>query len=181
MTQQELAQHVGCSLSLIFKIESDARRPSRQVAELLAEHLGIQPDQRALFLKVARQEKTADHLQPVQTLFTPQPGSPSDLLQPNLPLPLTSLIGREHELRMVIQQIQDPACRLLTLTGPGGIGKTRLALEVAHQLRDSFRYGACFVSLVGTSTSELIIPAIADALGFSFSGAIELKAQLLNF
>src|SRR5215207_4315642 len=100
MTQQELAQRVGCSLSLIFKIESDARRPSRQVAELLAEHLGIPPDQRPLFLKVARQEKTADHLVPVPTLPTPQPDPPYHPLQPDLPLPLTSLIGREQELRM---------------------------------------------------------------------------------
>jgi len=181
ITQQELAQRVGCSLSLIFKIESDVRRPSRQVAELLAEHLEIPPDQRALFLKVARQEKTVDHLEPAPSLSTPQPDSLSNLLQPNLPLPLTSLIGREHELRMVIRQVQDPACRLLTLTGPGGVGKTRLALEVAHQLRDRFDQGACFVSLVGTRASELIIPAIADALGFSFSGTIELKAQLFNF
>jgi len=181
MTQQELAQRVGCSLSLIFKIESDARRPSRQVAELLAEHLGIPPDQRLLFLKVARQEKTADHLEPVPSLSTPQPDSPSKPLQPDLPLPLTSLIGREHELLMVIRQVQDPTCRLLTLTGPGGVGKTRMALEVAHQLRDTFNQEACFVSLVGTSASEFIIPAIADSLGFSFSGAIELKAQLFNF
>src|SRR5687767_9022449 len=114
MTQQELAQRVGCSLSLIFKIESDARRPSRQVAELLAEHLGIPPGQRALFLKVARQEKTVDHLEPVPLLPTPQPDSPSNLLQPDLPLPLASLIGREHELRMVVRQVQDPTCRLLT-------------------------------------------------------------------
>jgi len=54
-------------------------------------------------------------------------------------------------------------------------------LEVAHQLRDSFNHGACFVSLVGTNTSEFIIPAIADAIGFSFSGTTELKAQLFNF
>lgn len=181
MTQQELAQRVGCSLSLIFKIESDSRRPSRQIAELLAEHLAIPPDQRATFLKVARQEKTVDHLEPVPPLSTPQLGSVSIPVKLNLPLPLTSLIGREHELRMVIRQVEDPTCRLLTLTGPGGVGKTRLALEVAHQLRDTFDHGACFVSLVGTSASEFIIPAIADSLGFSFSGAIELKAQLFNF
>jgi predicted ATPase len=172
---------VGCSLSLIFKIESDARRPSRQIAELLAEHLAIPPDQRATFLKVARQEKTVDHLEPVSPLSTPQLGSVSIPVKFNLPLPLTSLIGREHELSMVIRQVEDPTCRLLTLTGPGGVGKTRLALEIAHQLRDTFDHGACFVSLVGTSASEFIIPAIADSLGFSFSGVIELKAQLFHF
>src|SRR5688500_19165705 len=62
ITQQELAERVGCSLSLIFKIESDERRPSRQIAELLAQHLEIPADQREQFLKVARQEKAFDTL-----------------------------------------------------------------------------------------------------------------------
>jgi len=57
LTQQRLAQQIGCSPSLIFKIESDERRPSRQMAELLADKLDIPADQRALFLKTARQEK----------------------------------------------------------------------------------------------------------------------------
>lgn len=189
LTQEELAHRTGCSISLIYKIEADGRRPSRQIAELLAEHLEIPPDQRDLFLKVARQEKAIDHL---DSLTPPsKPGSipaPQSHPQPSLsaapkaslPLALTSFIGREHELRAILQQLHDPACRLLTLAGPGGVGKTRLALEAAHQLSDSFDYGACFVSLAGTSASELIIPAIADRLGFAFSGTTELKIQLFN-
>src|SRR5688572_14642559 len=174
LTQHELAKKVGCSDSLIFKIEADERRPSRQIAELLAEHLEIRADQRELFLKVARQERAIDGL---DSLSPPVARS----LHPNLPLPLTPLIGREPELRNIIQQLQDPACRLLTLTGLGGVGKTRLALEVAHRLRDTFQYGSCFVSLVGTSSSEFIVPAIAGALGFSFSGVVDLKTQLFSF
>ena len=179
LTQQQLAQRVGCSVSLIFKIESDARHPSRQIAELLAQHLEIPAEQRELFLKVARQEKAIEVLEslppPSETIEVPRPS------QPNLPAPLTSLVGREHELQMIIQQLQDPTCRLLTLTGPGGVGKTRLAQETAQQLHETSYDGAYFVSLAGTSTSEFIIPAIADALGLSFSGSIELKAQLFNF
>ena len=181
MTQQELARRVGCSVSLIFKIESDERRPSRQIADLLVKHLEIPPEQRELFLKVAREEKSVDALDPSAPRSAP-PWSPAPQPpKPRLAVPLTSLIGREHELRAIVQQLQNPACRLLTLTGPGGIGKTRLALEAAHQLQDRFGDGACFISLVGTGASQFIIPAIADALGFSFSGAVELKAQLFNF
>src|SRR5687768_11961645 len=118
MTQQELARRVGCSISLIFKIESDERRPSRQIAVLLATHLEIPPEQRDLFLKVARQEKRVEALESVSSLSGSGSTSTSLPIPENLPLPLTSIVGREHELRAIIRQLQDPACRLLTLTGP---------------------------------------------------------------
>ncbi|HET9907737.1 MAG TPA: helix-turn-helix domain-containing protein, partial [Anaerolineales bacterium] len=180
LTQEELAHHVGCSTSLIHKIESDNRRPSRQIAKLLVEYLEIPPDQREIFLKVARQEKAANHLDSLTLPFTAEPVYQSSQ-QPSLPLALLPIIGREHELHAIGQQLQNPACRLLTLTGPGGVGKTRLALEVGHQQNNSFHHGACFVSLVGTSTPELIVPAIADGLGFAFSGMTDLKLQLFNY
>lgn len=179
ITQNELAARVGCSPSLIFKIESDERRPSRQIAELLAQHLEIPSDQRDLFLKIARQEKAIDELDSLSPLSVHQPDSPSPRHPPPLPFSPNPLVGREFELAEIARLIQDPHCRLLTLTGPGGIGKTRLALEVAHQIQSNFKDGAFFISLVGVSSPEYLVSSIADALEFSFAGSTEPQTQLL--
>jgi predicted ATPase/transcriptional regulator with XRE-family HTH domain len=181
LTQQELARQVGCSLATIVKIESDERRPSRQIAELLATHLEIPPEQRELFLKVARKVKAVDNLYELPAPVTEDHAPPQSPLHTHLPRPLTPIVGRGHELDVLRQQIQNPACRLLTLTGPGGVGKTRLALEAAQSLETGFEHGAHFVALAGTGAPEFIIPAIADTLGFLFSGTRDLKSQLFGF
>jgi predicted ATPase/transcriptional regulator with XRE-family HTH domain len=181
LTRQELARQLGCSSSLIFKIESDERRPSRQMAELLARHLEIPPDQRSLFLKIARQEKSARNLEAIPSLSMPEPEPASRHFAGNLPIPPTSLVGREHETAMIVRQLRDPACRMLTLTGPGGVGKTRLAIEAARQMEGAFSDGVFFLSLAGIHASELILPAVADALGLIFSGSLNAEDQLISY
>jgi predicted ATPase/transcriptional regulator with XRE-family HTH domain/Tfp pilus assembly protein PilF len=181
LTQQKLAWLVGCSLATIVKIEADERRPSHQVAALLAQHLGIPPDQRDLFLKIARQEKGIFHLDSLPPLSALPPTPVTQPHPSSLPVPATPLVGREPESAMILQQLQNPACRLLTLTGPGGVGKTRLALETAHKLGEVFRDGVYFVSLAGTASSEYIPPAIAESLGYTFSRSNNAQAQLCQY
>ncbi len=83
----------------------------------------------------------------------------------NLPTQLTSLIGREQEVAAVCALLQQPDARLVTLTGTGGIGKTRLGLEVATRLPDTFPDGVCLVPLAPVSTPGLVLPTITHLLG----------------
>ena len=84
----------------------------------------------------------------------------------SLPAQITPFIGREDELAEIADLLAAPTCRLLTLTGPGGIGKTRLALEAARasEVGAAFTNGVYFVPLQPVSTADFIVPAIAAAL-----------------
>jgi predicted ATPase/DNA-binding CsgD family transcriptional regulator len=84
----------------------------------------------------------------------------------NLPIQLTSLIGREQEVAAACEFLREPDVHLLTLTGMGGVGKTCLGLQIATDLVKDFYNGACFVSLASISDPNLVIPTIAQTLGF---------------
>jgi predicted ATPase len=88
----------------------------------------------------------------------------------NLPAPLTPLVGREQEVAAVCSLLRHPEVRLVTLTGTGGVGKTRLGLEVGTNLLDDFADGVCFVPLAPISDADLVIPTIAQALGIKEAG-----------
>ncbi len=90
------------------------------------------------------------------------PGYPSTY---NVPLPLTPLIGREQEVAAVCDLLKRSNVRLVTLIGPGGVGKTHLSLQIASDLLHDFTDGICFVPLASISDPDLIIPSIAQALG----------------
>ncbi len=96
----------------------------------------------------------------------------------NLPGPLTPLIGREPEIQAVCALLRRPGVRFVTITGTGGVGKTRLGLEVATELLDEFANGVCFVSLAPLSDPDLVIPSIAHTLGIQETGEQPLSNLL---
>jgi predicted ATPase/DNA-binding SARP family transcriptional activator len=99
----------------------------------------------------------------------------------NLPPPPTPFVGREEELAELADLLANPGCRLVTLIGPGGIGKTRLALQAAAEHIGAFEHGIFFVSLASVGATELVVPTLAGALEFSFYGPEDTTEQLLNY
>ena len=102
----------------------------------------------------------------------------------SLPLPRTSFVGRATELVAIDRKLDEIDCRLLTLVGPGGIGKTRLALEAAARRVERYPHGVYFVPLASVASPELLAPAIAEALQFAVDGAhsgFSAQDQLLDY
>lgn len=99
----------------------------------------------------------------------------------NLPLQPTPFIGRAEEIGEIKRLLADPACRLLTLAGPGGIGKTRLAIESAARMLGDYPDGVYFVPLQPVQSYDFLISAIADAVHFLIVGSEPPRVQLLNY
>jgi len=123
------------------------------------------------------------------SLPSPTSGQPKPVA--NLPQPPTLFVGRAAEIKALADRLQEPACRLLTLIGPGGIGKTRLALEVARQLIDRsaitpdtpahFPEGIFFVDLMPIDSAAGMVAAMAEAVGFTFYSNTPPQQQLFNY
>lgn len=98
----------------------------------------------------------------------------------SIPTPITPLIGREEEVAEVTGLLDDPEVRLVTILGPGGVGKTRLGLEVAAQLHEQMPGDIAFVPLESVTSSEDVAPAVAAAIRFQLQGEREPEQQVLD-
>src|SRR5688572_4901250 len=95
-----------------------------------------------------------------------------------LPVPLTPLVGRERETAAVVALLRQAEVRLVTLSGPGGVGKTRLAIAAASELAADFRDGAAFVDLSSLADPARVLPTVAQALGLREPGGRPVAEQL---
>ena len=181
ITQEELAQQIGCALVTLRKIESGERRPSKSILERLFLILSLPPAEQPAFMAYARSVyldgAPSPHAAATDTLDrTPWQISERTVRADNLPLQLTSFIGREREVAEV-QRLLDET-RLLTLTGSGGAGKTRLALQAAAELLSEFEDGVWWVELASLTDPALVPQAIGSALGLRDEAKRPLLDQL---
>ena len=159
------AARVGVTTGMVRRVEAGERRPSRQVAQRLADVLEIPAAQQASFLKVARAERAADRW--VVRDVHESPRQPRALRPSPVPAALPPLIGRAQEIALVCTLLRRPDVRLLTLSGTGGVGKTCLALAVAAALEADFVDGVSLVELASIGDPALVVPTVGRALGLT--------------
>lgn len=140
--------------------------------EILRRELGVEPSEEL--------EQLHERIQKGAERASLMPAMPEN----NLPAVQTSFIGREKELAKIAALIQDPACRLLTLVGPGGSGKTRLALQAASEVLRSFPDGSYYVTLEAGDSPDYLVSAILRVLPFSVDSFINPeipRIQLVDY
>ncbi len=171
-----------------------ALRQYQECARLLEAELGLQPDPETTALYEAirtRRLPVPETMAVVQDVPAQEtrPAAPARESAPvgvqpaaRLPVQITGFVGREIELAEICRLLEtEPNCRLLTLIGLGGMGKTRLAVEAAARLRSAFSDGIYFIPLVSLGRAEEVVPAIIQALDLVVFGSADLKTQLLKY
>ena len=201
LTQAELAQSLGVSRRAVGDWEAGKSYPKlehfKQLVVLALQHkafpAGSEAERIRTLWQISHQNVLPQEAWLNELLTTsPKPETNSakdeefrirDGKQTSLVLPFqpTTFVGREAELTEIDVLLDDPTCRLLTLVGPGGIGKTRLAMQVAADCAEQFDDGVYFVPLEPLDSPEFIVSTIADVLSFRFSAGVDPGQQLLQY
>ena len=169
LTRQALAAQVGCAEVTLRRIEAETLKPSKELAGIILEKLGIPEAERPGWISFAR------GLSAFPLSSTPL----SNKQITNLPAPLTTFIGREKEQSDVIRLITK--YRLVTLTGSGGVGKSRLSTKVGEQVLENHADGVWLVELASLSNPALIAQTFAALFGISAQSTISFTDLLINF
>lgn len=179
LTQETLAERAGLSVRGLSDLERGIHAaPRKHTLLVLVNALALNPPERAALLAAARDRPTpavarASRTTARGTRENRFPGAP-------LPIPTDRFIGRELDIAAITSLLRDPATRLVTLTGPGGTGKTRLTIQVAHRLQTNFPDGIAFISLAAIRDHTLVAASIAQALGVREGGDLSAEDGLVT-
>jgi predicted ATPase/transcriptional regulator with XRE-family HTH domain len=167
LTQESLAERAGISARAIADLERGIiRAPRRDTLDMLAEALGLAGEEREHWYQL-REELS-------------HRGTPTSAT-PSLPAPPNQLIGREREVNALVSLLTQPVAPLVTITGPGGVGKTRIALAAGHALQGSFHDGVYFFELASIRDADLLLPTIAERFRIRVGDPESILQQLFRY
>lgn len=179
----EAAQREVMQLYAWTGMATAAMRQYHEYVRVLSEELGAEPEPETTELYEAIKGRRAG----VPIAAPPVSPQAQPRKQPMLPAPVAGFVGRQRELNDIVRRLTDPACRLLTLTGPGGIGKTQLALQAAQTLADGWAGdealadGVLFVAVMTADTTDGLVAAIAAAAQIEFYPSATPQQQLFDY